>query len=117
MDKPLDRAEILQEALKIITGDRTQQYGEPEDSFSCIADLWSTFLTYSLAQPVTIMPHEAGIMLALMKIARLATSTGLGTPDTYIDLAGYAACAGESSAIEAYTLAKEDQENLMEESK
>lgn len=39
-----------------------------------------------------ITAKDAGTMLALLKVARIATGS---SPDSFIDLAGYAACAGE----------------------
>ena len=39
-----------------------------------------------------ITAKDAGTMLALLKVARIATGS---SPDSFIDLAGYAACTGE----------------------
>lgn len=38
------------------------------------------------------------MMMALLKIARI--KNGGGTGDSFVDLAGYAACGGELNAIE-----------------
>ena len=40
-----------------------------------------------------IDPDDAAALLALLKIARIAT--GHGKSDNWVDLAGYAACGGE----------------------
>jgi hypothetical protein len=89
------RAGILDEARKAICTDRNEQYGEPEDSFSVIAALWSAYLT-ARCSPVSIdlSAAEAAEMLVLFKVARSATAITPKT-DTYADMAGYAACAGE----------------------
>ena len=83
----MKRKEILSTAADIVTKDRNQQYGEPEDNFENIAALWSDYLDK------TIDARDVGNMMILFKIAR-AQQTG-GTLDTYIDIAGYAACTGE----------------------
>ena len=45
----------------------------------------------------------AGTMLALLKVARIATGS---SPDSFIDLAGYAACAGEIVTERSYPYEK-----------
>lgn len=81
------RAEILRNAEKCIIGDRDEDYGTPEHSFSQIALLWSAYLHVSLT------PKDVANMMVLFKVAR--TQTGHGKKDNWIDMAGYAACGGE----------------------
>lgn len=83
----LTRADILAKAAECVTGHRVDDYGKPENSFGRIAQLWTAYngQTYSA--------HDVAMMLALLKVARI--STGHGGADSYVDLAGYAACAGE----------------------
>ena len=88
----MERAEILHEAEKNVCGQRAQDYGEPEDNFAVIAAYWSTYLGY----PVNA--KDVALMMGLLKIAR--STTGKGSPDNYVDLAGYAACAGEIASRE-----------------
>lgn len=88
-NKTTVRERCLDEAKKIVCGDRDKSYGGPENSFQVIADLWSTYLGFK-----GLTPRDVGIMMALMKIARISTSGGKSW-DSYIDLAGYAACAME----------------------
>ena len=83
----MNREEILKTATKCVCGDREQDYGSPENNFIRIADLWTAYS----GRPYTA--HDVGIYLALMKIGRIAS--GNVKEDNYIDLAGYAACAGE----------------------
>lgn len=83
----MKRPEILEAALRCVCGDREQDYGSPEDSFGVIAAMWSAYLGYP------IDAKDAAAMLALLKIARIAT--GHGKEDNWVDLAGYAACGGE----------------------
>lgn len=97
------RARILEKAKEIICNDRNGQYGEPEDNFSVIAELWGTYLscrTVPKGTRVELEPADVGMMMTLFKIARFATA-GSAKADTFIDMAGYAACAGECAGIRA----------------
>lgn len=85
----MTRAEILKAAEACVTGQRVQDYGAPEDSFRMIAGLWSAYLDEQ------IDPIDVALMMALLKIARVQTSSGKPSNDCFVDLAGYAACAGE----------------------
>lgn len=42
---------------------------------------------------MSIGPEDVAMLMALLKIARICTGTG--TADSFVDLAGYAACGGE----------------------
>lgn len=83
----MNREDTLKEALKIVTKDRQNAYGTPEDNFSCIAGLWSAFLSAS------ITPQQVAVMMILLKIARAKATPSYW--DNYVDIAGYAACASE----------------------
>lgn len=84
----MSREDILIEAKKIVCNDRNQQYGEPEDNFKAIAALWSAYLG------IHMTAKDVALMMVLFKIARATTSVH-EKDDTYIDICGYAACAGE----------------------
>lgn len=90
------RESILREAINIVCSDRNLQYGEPEDNFSIIGELWSVYINAKRVAPtdrIELTAKDASDMLILFKVARSVTAT---TPkrDTYVDIAGYAACAG-----------------------
>ena len=85
--KKVSRADILDRAKAIVTGEREKQYGKPEDNFAIIAELWGAYTGYKFS------PVDVAMMTALLKVARI--KTGVGTVDSFVDLAGYAACAGE----------------------
>ena len=90
----MDRKEILLTAEKYVNGDREQQYGTPENNFKAIAELWTVYMGNNQGHwNIVFTAHDVGIMMALLKIARIAS--GQDKADNYIDLAGYAACAGE----------------------
>ena len=83
----VSRADILDRAKAIVTGEREKQYGKLEDNFAIIAELWGAYTGYKFS------PVDVAMMMALLKVARI--KTGVGTVDSFVDLAGYAACAGE----------------------
>lgn len=90
----MTRSEILKAAERCVCTDRNQQYGEPEDNFRTISMLWSVYLcARGMDQPLGAA--DVGAMMALFKLGRIAT--GGNKADNFIDLAGYAACAGEIS--------------------
>ena len=57
-----------------------------------IADLWSVY------KGVSFSPVDVAMMMSLLKIARI--KSGGGTGDSFVDLAGYAACGGELAELE-----------------
>lgn len=92
-DDQVTRRQILEEAIKAVCTDRNHQYGGPEQSFSAIAEMWTAYLRCA-GHDIVLYAHDVALMLAAFKLARAITSENPKT-DTYADLAGYAACAGE----------------------
>lgn len=93
---PTTRAEILDAAKKIVTGEREKQYGSPEDNFAVIARFWEVYLNQRCVDAMSgfvLNPDDVAMLMALMKIARIMTGTFKG--DSYIDACGYLACAAE----------------------
>jgi len=94
----MKRAEILEAAHQCVCGEREQDYGTPENNFETIGLLWGIYLRAAhpelmkVAGVNFVTPKDVGIMMALLKVARIATGS---SPDSFVDLAGYAACAGE----------------------
>lgn len=122
----MKRAEILDSAKEIVTKDREEQYGSPEDNFATIAEFWTTYIKTKCVGPgtdVNISPADVGTMMILLKTARIAGGSeksdyfdriinkiksmpdeqieemlikaGIEKADNFIDIVGYAACAGE----------------------
>lgn len=88
--QPTTRKTILDAAEKCVCHDRQDTHGRPEDSFGDIADLWAAY------KRVEFDPVDVAQMMILLKVARAK-----GNPkhqDNWIDVAGYAACAGEIAA-------------------
>ena len=119
----MNRTEVLEAARKCVCGQREQDYGTPEDSFSVIAHFWNAYL--DAAHPEVnlkgvaecmevseiITPKDVAVMMGLLKVARIAKGSN---PDSFIDLAGYAACAGEiaTRAAETRRITEELKEKL-----
>lgn len=83
----MNRTEILNEASRLIEGERDDIYGTPLTNHKRIALLWQVVLG------TEISPAEVAICMALVKVARL-----VNTPDhqdSFIDAAAYMAIAGE----------------------
>lgn len=102
--KKLTRAAVLEKARACVCGEREEDYGSPEDSFGCIAELWEAYLRAACISPdsvVRVTPTDVAMMMALLKIARVGTSCVGGTADSFVDLAGYAACGAECAEVEA----------------
>lgn len=85
----MTRADCLDTAKNYVSADRQTDYGTPEQNFSRISSLWSAY------KGVEFSAHDVAAMLALVKVARIATSPAKA--DNWVDLAGYAACGAEVS--------------------
>ena len=93
--KKVSRADILDRAKAIVTGEREKQYGKPEDNFAIVAGLWSAYTGYKFS------PVDVAMMMVLLKVARIKTGDYLA--DNYVDICGYVACAGEIAGKGATT--------------
>lgn len=93
----IDRRAVLETAIKTICQDRQDQYGNPENNFQTIAEMWTTYLraadVIKVHSDAVVMPHDVAAMMCLLKLARVAT--GAAKLDNWVDLAGYAALGGE----------------------
>ena len=93
---PGTRREILQAAERCVCGERDQDYGGPEDSFALIASLWEPIIKARCVGPgadVCVDAVTVALCMAELKIARATTNET--HMDSWVDLAGYAACGGE----------------------
>ncbi len=87
------RPDFLDRAKECVCGQREQDYGSPEDNFRTIANLWNAYLGDRIVSEV-----DVSMMMSLLKIARIRS--GNYTADSFVDLAGYAACGGEIASIQ-----------------
>ena len=93
-------------AIKCVCGQRQQDYGTPEDNFGKIARLWNAYMGDDIFTPL-----DVAMMMSLLKIARI--KTGTATEDSFVDLAGYAACGGEIATSKPEQLSMEDIQNML----
>lgn len=84
---------ILREAATIVEGDRNQTHGDKERSFVAIADFWNVYLSNRPDPHEGISPLDVACMMVLMKLSR--SVRGQPIRDHFLDMAGYAAIAGE----------------------
>ena len=80
--------------VKDIVAEREGQHGKPTDTFKAIAATWSVYLTAIVGAPVMLREEDVAMMMVELKVQRFAGGQGTHM-DTLLDIAGYAACAGE----------------------
>jgi Domain of unknown function (DUF6378) len=83
------REEVLTTAEQLVMGDRNRDYSDPRDNFDQTAGLWSEYLK------VPLKAHDVAVLMILAKVSRLSTSPG--KMDSWVDIAGYAACGAETA--------------------
>ena len=79
--------ENLRTALKLLIGKREHEYGNKKENHENISRLWSAYLDHPISA------HDVSILMLLLKVAR--AKFGHPSSDTYIDMVGYSAIAGE----------------------
>lgn len=86
----MNREQLLTNARECVTGQRSQDHGKVEDNFGTIAQLWGCYLDK------TISCEDVAALMVLLKIARIK---GGSTDDSWVDVAGYAACGAECKDV------------------
>lgn len=84
---PMKKADVLDKAKELVTGDRQKKYGNPSINFERIIGGWTLILGHEITQAQLVQ------MMIWMKVARLQEDPN--HMDSWIDIAGYAACGGE----------------------
>ena len=77
---------ILEEAQKLVSGDRQDAYGPPTKSFKEISNIWNIILKDKLGFKY-ITPQDVALMMAGLKLCRQANKH---SRDNLVDLAAYA---------------------------
>ena len=87
---PIDET-VLEEAERLVSGDRNDCYGHPRVDFDCIAAMWSAYL-WKLQQGgwKPICGRDVAMLMILLKVAREAHAP---KRDNIVDIAGYCRCA------------------------
>jgi len=73
---------ILEEAQRLVHGDRGKDYGHPLDDFSRTALMWSAILGFE------VTAQQVGLCMVALKISRHCHKP---KRDNLVDMAGYAA--------------------------
>ena len=92
------RTALLLDADAAITGDRNNQYGPPSQDFQRTAEALTAlgFRVRSVSGAPEYVPleaHHVAIIMGALKLSRLMWSPA--NRDSWVDLAGYAACGYE----------------------
>lgn len=83
----MNKTEVLERGIELITGDREKSYGSTHTNFSRTAALWSVVLDCD------VDPHQVALCLAQLKVARLIETSD--HEDSWCDGAGYLAIGAE----------------------
>ena len=93
-------ATLMGDAAKIISTERGQQHGDLEQSFTMIAQLWSTYAQHAITAATGVAPmpeihFNAVDVLEMMSLVKKARNVyGGKLPDHSIDDIGYTGLAG-----------------------
>ena len=75
--------DILEEALRLTSGDRNNSYGPPDQDFKRTAAMWSAILG------VEVQAKHVALCMIVLKVSR---ATWASKRDNWTDIAGYARC-------------------------
>ena len=80
---------ILEEAIRLTSGERNEAYGSPLSDYTRTAELWTALLRHKLKPGEAIEWHDAIRCMCAVKLSRDVHKHGR---DNMLDLAGYAHC-------------------------
>jgi hypothetical protein len=83
------RQALLGEAIRLVTGDRNNAYGPPTQDFDRTSILWTAYLDGRRM----LEAHDVAAMMILLKLSRISWQAD--NRDSWVDIAGYAACGYE----------------------
>lgn len=93
VNQSADHESILQEAQRLIFGDRRQEYGHPLDDYTRTAGMVNACFAHVLKRPLTA--EEVMMIMVLVKMSRYQETA---KRDTLVDMAGYCGTIGEAQA-------------------
>ena len=91
----MNLGDCCDKAKAVITGERQDSYGSPEDSFYQISLYWSAYLSAKV-HDIQLEPLDVAHMMALFKIARMQGQKP--KIDNYVDAIGYLDIGGKMVA-------------------
>jgi len=89
---------ILDEAIRITSGERRRDYDSATPNHVRIANLWNAYISGRKAPASPLSPGDVALMMILLKIARAAFTA---TRDSAVDIAGYARCWAQIAGFES----------------
>lgn len=92
-----EREGVLDEAKKLICGDRNASYGPPTQDFRRSADMMTALFSYKLKDGERFKSSDVAWIITLVKASRAQHSP---KRDNYVDAAGYMGCGWECEAEE-----------------
>jgi hypothetical protein len=81
---------ILEEANRLVHGDRGAAYGHPADDYQCTVDIWRSMILRRYGVDIPLTPDFGCLMMVAVKLSREA---GKPKRDNLTDGAGYLECA------------------------
>jgi hypothetical protein len=100
-ERMTDRKRLLDTAAEYVLRQRNKSYGEPDEDFQRIAAI-ATALGFRFSNEDTtirvLTGSDVALFMACLKLSRLAWAPD--HEDSWIDLAGYAACGMETANLE-----------------
>jgi hypothetical protein len=78
---------ILSEAKRLVHGDRNEQYGPPNEDFTCAAKMISAYISRKHGVRLELTAEDLPAIMICVKLSRLAHAY---KKDTACDIAGYA---------------------------
>jgi hypothetical protein len=81
---------ILEEANRLVHGDRGADYGHPFVDYECTAAIWQALIKRRYGVDVPLTPDFCCLLMQGVKLSREA---GKHKTDNLVDAAGYAECA------------------------
>ena len=90
----MTKEEILAEASKIVSRERKLSHGDAFNNHAEIAEYWNIYLDKKLRPMANITADDVALMMILLKISRNNQGKKINM-DNFVDIAGYAAIAGE----------------------
>lgn len=91
------KAEIADEAKRIVSGARRSAYGTPEQNFERIARFWQAYFENTGRGDVKITAADVSPLMRLMKEARLCETPD--HKDSFVDIVGYTLTGAEVNRV------------------
>lgn len=98
-DSVSERTALLREAEALVMGSRNNQYGPPTQDFARTAAILNS-LHFRKADGTELQPHDVAVIQIAVKLSRLKWSPE--KRDSWVDIAGYAACGWECAEEAAH---------------